>query len=234
MNREKRIEILKILQAVMPKVTTELEHKTPFELLVAVMLSAQATDKSVNEATRKIFPEANTPEEILKFGPERFLDCIKHVGLYKGKTKNVMKVCEILRDQYDSKVPEDIEALQKLPGVGKKTASVVMNVAFDAPFIGVDTHVFRVANRTGYAPGKTPLQVQIKMEKYTPAQYKPRAHQWFLRIGRYICKARIPECWRCPIERLCEYKEKVLVKPEPKKSKTAQLLEGEQKDLKNT
>ncbi len=227
MNREKRIEILKILQKEMPNVTTELEHKNLFELLLAVVLSAQTTDKSVNLATREIFPIANTPDAILALGPEKFQEMIKNVGLYRGKTKYIMELCKILKDQYGGKVPEDIEELRKLPGVGRKTASVVMNVAFDAPFIGVDTHVFRVANRTGYAKGKTPQEVQNKMEKYTPAQYRPKAHQWFLRIGRYICKARIPECWRCPIERLCEYKEKVLVQPEPKRAKKLKHPEAE-------
>lgn len=221
MNQEKRLEILKALQADNPNPRTELEYSTNFELLIAVVLSAQATDKSVNEATRVLFPLANTPQKILDLGPEKFLDIIKHVGLFRTKTKNVMKLCEDLVQNHHGEVPKDFDSLVKLPGVGQKTASVVMNVAFDKPTIAVDTHVFRVANRTGYAKGKTPEEVQKKMERYTPLPYRIDAHHWFILLGRYICKARKPECWRCPIEKYCEFKEKNLVPPEvkPKKRK---------------
>lgn len=217
MNQAKRIEILKVLQADNPEPKSELEYSTPFELLVAVVLSAQATDKSVNEATRNIFPIANTPEKLLEMGPETFLDHIKQIGLFRTKTKNVMELCQTLVDKYHSQVPQNFDQLVELPGVGKKTASVVMNVAFGEPRIAVDTHVFRVGNRTKYATGKTPEQVQIKMERYTPLEYRVNAHHWFILLGRYICKARAPECWRCPIKDLCEYKEKLLEKPEKKK-----------------
>ena len=168
MNQEKRLEILKALQADNPTPKTELEYHSNFELLIAVVLSAQATDKSVNEATRVLFPLANTPQAVLDLGPEKFTDIIKHIGLYRSKTKNVMKLCEDLIEHHNGQVPTDFDSLIKLPGVGQKTASVVMNVAFEKPTIAVDTHVFRVANRTGYAKGKTPEIVQKKMERYTP------------------------------------------------------------------
>ena len=208
MNQEKRLEILKALQADNPTPKTELEYHSNFELLIAVVLSAQATDKSVNEATRVLFPLANTPQAVLDLGPEKFTDIIKHIGL-----------CEDLIEHHNGQVPTDFDSLIKLPGVGQKTASVVMNVAFEKPTIAVDTHVFRVANRTGYAKGKTPEIVQKKMERYTPLPYRADAHHWFILLGRYICKARKPECWKCPIEQYCEYKEKNLEPPEPKKSK---------------
>ena len=206
MNQEKRLEILKALQADNPTPKTELEYGSNFELLIAVVLSAQATDKSVNEATRVLFPLANTPQAVLDLGPEKFTDIIKHIGLYRNKTNN-------------GQVPTDFDSLIKLSGVGQKTASVVMNVAFEKPKIAVDTHVFRVANRTGYAKGKTPEIVQKKMERYTPLPYRADAHHWFILLGRYICKARKPECWKCPIEQYYEYKEKNLEPPEPKKPK---------------
>ena len=199
MNQAKRIEILKVLQADNPDPKSELEYSTPFELLIAVVLSAQATDKSVNEATRHIFPIANTPEKLLEMGPETFLDHIKKIGLFRTKTKNVMELCQTLVDKYHSQVPQEFDKLVELPGVGKKTASVVMNVAFGEP--------------------KIAEQVQIKMERYTPLEYRVNAHHWFILLGRYICKARAPECWRCPIKDLCEYKEKLLEKPEKKKVK---------------
>lgn len=218
MNQEKRLEILETLQADNPDPKTELEYSTTFELLIAVVLSAQATDKSVNEATRVLFPIANTPKAILELGEEKFLDIIKHIGLYRSKTKNVMKLCEDLILKHNGEVPTKYDELVKLPGVGQKTASVVMNVAFDKPTIAVDTHVFRVANRTGYAKGKTPEEVQKKMERYTPLPFRVNAHHWFILLGRYICKARKPECYKCPIEKLCEYKDKTPA-PEPKKPK---------------
>lgn len=216
MNQEKRIEILKRLQANNPAPRTELEYSTTFELLIAVVLSAQATDKSVNEATRELFPVANTPEKILELGPEKFQHFIRHIGIFRTKTKNVMALCRNLVDKYQGKVPETFDELVALPGVGRKTASVVMNVAFNHPLIAVDTHVFRVANRTGYAKGKTPEAVQEKMERYTPMSYRVDAHHWFILLGRYVCKARKPECWHCCIQDLCEFKEKNLEPPEKK------------------
>ena len=219
MNPQKRLEILQRLQADNPNPKSELEYSSPFELLIAVVLSAQATDKSVNEATRVLFPLADTPEKILELGADKFLEIVRHIGLFRCKTKNVMLLCQELIDKYDSRVPEDFEALVALPGVGRKTASVVMNVAFNHPLIAVDTHVFRVANRTGYAKGKTPEEIQKKMERYTPLPYRVDAHHWFILLGRYICKARSPECWKCCINDLCEYKEKVLMMPEKKKVK---------------
>ena len=194
MNQEKRLEILKALQADNPTPKTELEYHSNFELLIAVVLSAQATDKSVNEATRVLFPLANTPQAVLDLGPEKFTDIIKHIGLYRSKTKNVMKLCEDLIEHHNSQVPTEFDSL-------------------------INTHVFRVANRTGYAKGKTPEIVQKKMERYTPLPYRADAHHWFILLGRYICKARKPECWKCPIEQYCEYKEKNLEPPEPKKPK---------------
>lgn len=177
------------------------------------MLSAQATDKSVNEATRVLFPLANTPQAVLDLGPEKFTDIIKHIGLYRSKTKNVMKLCEDLIEHHNGQVPTDFDSLIKLPGVGQKTASVVMNVAFEKPTIAVDTHVFRVANRTGYAKGKTPEIVQKKMERYTPLPYRADAHHWFILLGRYICKARKSECWKCRLSSTANTKKRILSLP---------------------
>lgn len=221
MNQQKRIEILKKLQAHNPHPKSELEYKSPFELLVAVVLSAQATDKSVNEATRVLFKRANTPEGLLKLGPDEIQEHIKHIGLYRAKTKNVIGLCEKLIENHNGQVPESVEELTKLPGVGQKTASVVMNVAFGHPLIAVDTHVFRVANRTGYAKGKTPEEIQKKMEKYTPIEYRRDAHHWFILLGRYICKARKPECWKCPINDLCEFTQKNMEAPASKSGKAS-------------
>lgn len=219
MNQEKRIEILRKLQAYNPHPKSELEFSNPFELLVAVVLSAQATDKSVNEATRVLFKKANTPQGLMELGHDELLKHIRHIGLYRAKAKNVLGLCKKLIEDYDGQVPEDLNELIKLPGVGQKSASVVMNVAFGHPFIAVDTHVFRVANRTGYAKGKTPEEIQKKMERYTPLEYRLEAHHWFILLGRYICKARKPECWRCPIKDLCEFKEKNLEVPITKSRK---------------
>lgn len=219
MNQEKRIEILKKLQAHNPHPKSELEFSNPFELLVAVVLSAQATDKSVNEATRVLFKKANTPQGLMELGHDELLKHIRHIGLYRAKAKNVLGLCKKLIEDYDGQVPEDLNELIKLPGVGQKSASVVMNVAFGHPFIAVDTHVFRVANRTGYAKGKTPEEIQKKMESCTPLEYRLEAHHWFILLGRYICKARKPECWRCPIKDLCEFKEKNLEVPTAKSRK---------------
>ncbi len=212
MNQGTRIEILKNLQAAIPDPKSELEFSTPFELLVAVVLSAQATDKSVNVATRKLFPVANTPKAILKLGEEKFQEYVRHIGLYRGKTANIMKLCRILVDKYDSKVPKKFEDLVELPGVGQKTASVVLNVAFGEPRIAVDTHVFRVANRTGYAPAAKPEEAQKLLEHYTPLEYRHDAHHWFILLGRYTCKSRKPECHKCPIVEQCEFPDKVFEK----------------------
>jgi endonuclease III len=208
MNATKRRAIYETLQSLNPHPTTELEYTTPFELLIAVMLSAQATDVSVNKATRKMFPVANTPKALLALGEERVADFIKTIGLYRTKAKNVMSTCEILLEQYDSVVPQTREALEGLPGVGRKTANVVLNTAFGQPTIAVDTHIFRVANRTGLAPGKDVRAVETALEKFTPAEFRQDAHHWLILHGRYVCKARRPECWHCVIEPLCEFKPK--------------------------
>jgi endonuclease III len=208
MNATKRRAIYETLQSLNPHPTTELEYTTPFELLIAVMLSAQATDVSVNKATRKLFPVANTPKALLALGEERVADFIKTIGLYRTKAKNVMSTCEILLEQYDSVVPQTREALEGLPGVGRKTANVVLNTAFGQPTIAVDTHIFRVANRTGLAPGKDVRAVETALEKFTPAEFRQDAHHWLILHGRYVCKARRPECWHCVIEPLCEFKPK--------------------------
>jgi endonuclease-3 len=201
-----------LLSEAFPNPKSELEFTSPFELLVAVVLAAQATDKSVNVATRNLYPIANTPQAIFDLGEEKLTEYIRHIGLYRNKAKNVIALCRRLLDEYEGEVPQDLEKLKALPGVGQKTASVVMNVAFQAPLVAVDTHVFRVANRTGYAKGTTPEEVQEKMERYTAAEYLLNAHHYFILLGRYTCKAKKPECWRCPIAGLCEYKEK---SPEP-------------------
>ncbi len=208
MNRDIRTEIMRRLSAERPDPKSELDYTTPFELLVAVMLSAQATDKSVNIATAKLYPVANTPEAIYSLGVEGLESYIQTIGLYRSKAKNVIATCRILIDRFASQVPDDFDALVSLPGVGAKTANVVLNVAFGRPTIAVDTHIFRVANRTGMAPGKTPDAVAEKLVKVTPKDYLKNAHHWLLLHGRYCCKARKPDCPACPIADLCEYKEK--------------------------
>ncbi len=187
----------------------ELEYKNPYTLLVAVVLSAQATDASVNKATKPLFKVADAPGKMLALGEARLRDYIRTIGLYNSKAKNVIKLSEILEKQYSGKVPNSREALEKLPGVGRKTANVVLNIAFGEPTIAVDTHIFRVANRTGLAPGKTPLAVESKLEQKVPPRYKLHAHHWLILHGRYVCKARKPECGRCLINDLCRYKGKV-------------------------
>jgi endonuclease-3 len=199
MNKDKRREIMALLSEAFPNPKSELEFTSPFELLVAVVLAAQATDKSVNIATRNLYPIANTPQAIFDLGEEKLTEYIRHIGLYRNKAKNVIALCRRLLDEYEGEVPQDLEKLKALPGVGQKTASVVMNVAFQAPLVAVDTHVFRVANRTGYAKGTTPEEVQEKMERYTAAEYLLNAHHYFILLGRYTCKAKKPECWLCPI-----------------------------------
>jgi len=205
MNAQKRREIFQRLAAANPHPTTELHYHTPFELLVAVVLSAQATDRGVNLATAKLFPVANTPEKILALGQSGLEEYIKTIGLYRSKAKHLIATCAILLREHGGQVPEDREALEKLPGVGRKTANVVLNTAFGHPTIAVDTHIFRVANRTKLAPGKTVLEVENKLLKAVPAEFRQDAHHWLILHGRYVCKARKPECWRCLIAELCEY-----------------------------
>lgn len=208
MNATKRRAIYETFQSLDPHPTTELEFTTPFELLIAVMLSAQATDVSVNKAMRKMFPVANTPEAVLALGEEGVADYIRTIGLYRTKAKNVIATCKILIEQHGGEVPQTREALEALPGVGRKTANVVLNTAFGHPTIAVDTHIFRVANRTGLAPGKDVKAVEAALEKVTPAEFRQDAHHWLILHGRYVCKARRPECWHCVIEPLCEFKPK--------------------------
>ncbi|HEX7932816.1 MAG TPA: endonuclease III [Paraburkholderia sp.] len=208
MNANKRRAIYETFQSIDPHPTTELEYTTPFELLIAVLLSAQATDVSVNKAMRKMFPVANTPQTVFDLGEEGVANYIRTIGLYRNKAKNVIATCRILLDQYGGQVPEDREALESLPGVGRKTANVILNTAFGHPTIAVDTHIFRVANRTGLAPGKDVRAVETALEKFTPAEFKQDAHHWLILHGRYVCKARRPECWHCVIEPLCEFRPK--------------------------
>ena len=210
MNKEKRQQIFSRLRAENPNPTTELNFSTPFELLVAVTLSAQATDKGVNKATDKLFPVANTPEAILALGEEGLKEYIKTIGLFNTKGANIIKACRILVEQHGSKVPEDREALEALPGVGRKTANVVLNTAFGHPTMAVDTHIFRVSNRTRIAPGKTVLEVEKKLLKFVPREFLQDAHHWLILHGRYVCVARKPRCGACIIEDLCEYKSKAI------------------------
>lgn len=208
MNKQKRSEIFSRLQAEDPKPTTELEYATPFELLVAVALSAQSTDKGVNKATRKLFAVANTPQTILALGEAGLKSYIKTIGLYNTKAKHILQTCQLLIDQHGSIVPDDQAALEALPGVGRKTANVIRNTAFGHPTIAVDTHIFRVSNRTKIAPGKTVLEVEKKLLKFVPEEFKLDAHHWLILHGRYTCIARTPRCGSCIIEDLCEFKQK--------------------------
>ena len=208
MNKNKRSEIFQKLKAQNPKPTTELEYANPFELLVAVVLSAQATDVGVNKATRKLFPVANTPEAIVALGSEGLKQSIRSIGLYNTKAKNILKMCKLLIDEFDSQVPADRNSLEKLPGVGRKTANVILNTAFGQPTIAVDTHIFRVSNRTGIAPGKDVRVVEEKLIKFVPDEYKQDAHHWLILHGRYTCVARQPRCGSCVIYDLCEFKQK--------------------------
>lgn len=210
MNKDKRREIFARLQAENPQPTTELHYTTPFELLIAVILSAQATDKGVNKATAKLFPVANTPKAIYKLGENGLKKYIKTIGLYNSKGKNIINTCRILMEEYESQVPDDQQALEALPGVGRKTANVIRNTAFGHPTIAVDTHIFRVSNRTRIAPGKTVLEVEKKLLKFVPEEYKLDAHHWLILLGRYTCIARKPRCGSCVIEDLCEYKGKTI------------------------
>jgi endonuclease-3 len=208
MNPAKRREIFLRLQAANPHPGTELEYSTPFELLVAVMLSAQATDVSVNHATRQLFPVANAPQALLALGEEKLREYIQRIGLYKTKARHVMQTCRLLVERHGGAVPETREELEALPGVGRKTANVILNTAFGRPVIAVDTHVFRVANRTGIAPGKDVLEVESKLLKVVPDEFKHDAHHWLILHGRYVCQARKPKCPVCIINDLCEYKGK--------------------------
>lgn len=210
MNQQKIAEIFRRLKKHNPKPTTELNYQTPFELLIAVILSAQATDKGVNKATTELFKVANTPEAILALGEKGLKKYIKTIGLFNTKAKNIIRTCKILIEKYDSQVPEDRQALESLPGVGRKTANVILNTAFGHPTIAVDTHIFRVANRTGIAPGKTVLAVEKKLLKVVPPRYRQDAHHWLILHGRYTCIARKPRCGSCIIEDLCEYPDKNL------------------------
>lgn len=210
MNRDKRQQIFSRLRAENPKPTTELNYTTPFELLVAVILSAQATDKGVNKATTKLFPVANTPEGIHSLGEEGLKEYIKTIGLYNGKAKNIIATCKILMEKHHSEVPQDRPSLEALPGVGRKTANVILNTAFGQLTIAVDTHIFRVSNRTRIAPGKNVNEVEVKLLKFVPDEFKQDAHHWLILHGRYICVARKPRCGACVIEDLCEYKNKTI------------------------
>ena len=210
MNPAKRLEIFTRFRAANPTPTTELEFTTPFELLIAVLLSAQSTDVGVNKATRRLYPVANTPQKILDLGLEELKSYISTIGLYNTKAKNVIATCQILVEQYGGEVPHSREALESLPGVGRKTANVVLNTAFGEPAMAVDTHIFRVANRTRIAPGNTVLEVERKLEKVIPKTFMLDAHHWLILHGRYICVARKPKCPRCGIADLCEYPDKTV------------------------
>jgi endonuclease-3 len=206
-NPQKRRAIFERLRAANPNPTSELSHRTPFELLVAVVLSAQATDKGVNKATAKLFPVAATPKAIVALGVDGLIPYVQSIGLFRNKAKNIVALSEILLREHGGKVPADREALQRLPGVGRKTANVVLNVAFGQPTIAVDTHIFRVANRTGLAPGKDPDEVEAKLVKFVPDEFKLHAHHWLILHGRYVCVARSPQCAACTIRDLCEYRQ---------------------------
>jgi endonuclease-3 len=208
MNPAKRHEIFTRLRAANPQPTTELDYQSPFELLVSVVLSAQATDKSVNLATDGLFKVANTPQALLALGRKGLERHIKSIGLYRTKAKNLIATCKLLIERHDGTVPRTREELQALPGVGRKTANVVLNTAFGEPTIAVDTHIFRVANRTGIAPGKDVVAVETKLVKFTPEEFRRDAHHWLILHGRYVCKARKPDCPTCLIRDLCEYRHK--------------------------
>ena len=217
MNKAAAFEFYRRLAEADPAPQTELEFVNPYTLLVAVALSAQATDVGVNKATRSLFAKVTSPQAMLDLGEDSLRDLIKTIGLFNTKAKNVIAAARILVNQHNGEIPADRDLLETLPGVGRKTANVVLNVAFGQPTIAVDTHIFRVGNRTGLAKGKTPLAVELKLEKITPATFMAHAHHWLILHGRYICKARTPECWRCPVVDLCVYKPKTL----PPKTRSA-------------
>jgi endonuclease-3 len=216
MNKEKRRVIFERLREANPAPTTELEYATPFELLVAVILSAQATDRGVNKATARLFPIANTPAAILALGEEGLRREIRTIGLFNSKASNIFKTCAILLERHGGEVPRERAALEALPGVGRKTANVVLNTAFGAPTMAVDTHIFRVANRTRIAPGKTPLQVEQRLLRHVPREFLQDAHHWLILHGRYVCTARKPRCPACIIRDLCEYRDKTQGPVEPR------------------
>lgn len=208
MNPARRHEIFRRLQQANPHPTTELEYSSQFELLTAVLLSAQATDISVNAATRRLFPVANTPAAILALGEDGLIGYIKTIGLFRSKARHLLQTCQLLIEQHGGDVPRDRAALEALPGVGRKTANVVLNTAFGEPTIAVDTHIFRFGNRTGVARGKTPLEVELKLLRHVPAEFRRDAHHWMILHGRYVCKARKPDCPNCQISDLCDFKAK--------------------------
>ena len=205
MKKDTIVAFFATLQAANPAPKTELEYATPFELLASVLLSAQATDVGVNKATRRLYPVANTPQAILDLGLEGLEGYIKTIGLYRSKAKHLMETCRMLVEQHGGEVPRTREALEALPGVGRKTANVVLNVAFGEPTIAVDTHIFRVSNRTGLAPGKTPLEVELKLERRVPKEFVQHAHHWLILHGRYVCVARKPRCWECAVHTMCSF-----------------------------
>ena len=208
MKRESIGPFFATLQAANPQPKTELEYSSPFELLAAVLLSAQATDVSVNKATRVLWPVANTPQQLLELGLPKLEGYLKTIGLYRSKAKNLLETCKLLIERHGSEVPRTREELEALPGVGRKTANVVLNVVFGEPTMAVDTHIFRIGNRTGLAPGKTPLAVELKLLKRIPPQYMLHAHHWLILHGRYVCVARTPKCWQCAVAPYCDYKPK--------------------------
>ena len=216
MNRQKRQEIFGRLREANPSPTTELDYSTPFELLVAVVLSAQATDKGVNKATARLFPVANTPAAILALGEDGLKGYISSIGLFNSKAKNLIEACRLIIDEHGGEVPRNREALEALPGVGRKTANVILNTAFGEPVIAVDTHIFRVSNRTGIAPGKTVRAVEDRLARLVPEEFLKDAHHWLILHGRYVCKARKPDCPSCIIRDLCEYRQKTPGEPPPR------------------
>ena len=217
MNQQKRREIFERLRADNPQPTTELNYSSPFELLIAVLLSAQATDVGVNKATAKLFAAANTPQAMLDLGLEQVMEYTRTIGLYQTKSKHIMETCRLLLEKHQGEVPQTREALEALPGVGRKTANVVLNTAFRQPAMAVDTHIFRVSNRTRIAPGKNVREVEDKLMRFVPKEFLLDAHHWLILLGRYTCKARAPECWRCPVTAPCGFKRKVLEPPKGKK-----------------
>jgi endonuclease-3 len=214
-NPGKRREIFERFRAANPEPRGELEYRTPFELLIAVILSAQATDKSVNLATRRLYQVAPTPDKMLALGMDGLIAHIKRIGLYRTKAKNILATCAQLLERHAGEVPRERAALERLPGVGRKTANVVLNIAFGEPTIAVDTHIFRVANRSGIAPGKNPLEVEHRLLKFVPPEFRQHAHHWLILHGRYVCKARKPACPQCAIADLCEFKAKTRAQQEP-------------------
>jgi endonuclease-3 len=219
MNNEVICEFFKRLALRMPQPTTELEYKNPYTLLVAVILSAQATDAGVNKATKSLFKEISTPDAMVKLGVKGLERFIKTIGLYRGKARNVVAMSAMLLQLHNGKVPRDRESLEALPGVGRKTANVILNTIYGEPTMAVDTHVFRVANRTGLAKGKNVRVVEDKLIKVIPEKYLVNAHHWLILHGRYTCKARVPECWHCPVNDLCEFPDKIMTPPPVKKAK---------------